>query len=56
MKSVFNSYLLKGGFAAFCLSAGLMIGCVGGSSKADIPTPPRPSEKCLWEVAESVVL
>ena len=21
-----------------------------------LPTPPRPSEKCLWEVAESVVL
>ena len=40
MKSVFNSYLLKGGFAAFCLSAGLMMACDGGSSKADIPTPP----------------
>ena len=45
MKSVFNSYLLKGGFAAFCLSAGLMMACDGGSSKADIPTPPQAVRK-----------
>ena len=44
MKSVFNSYLLKGGFAAFCLSAGLMMACDGGSSKADIPTHPSEND------------
>ena len=34
-------------------------GVASGSFKAvqnACPSPPRPSEKCLWEVAESVVL